>query len=555
MKDAKDPKKSLGMYILSIEEIKLNSNAEKTYLLQKKDKKESVSGSITLKIAYITNDKIGTLQVQILEAIDLRCKRETPTYVVLKYGSQKLKTSLSKSSLNPTWKETFSITLWGPNKFKLMVVKKNRSVIGHTTVNLLDFKDKFSDVITLPIRKRKKLKGDIKLKLSYKGTLGNLLEDYCEEETESVDESSMDISIDSSDYTQTLSESSITDSSVSSKSDILEEPHNETLYLIINKAQCTQDDPKKEYYFTCSTNESSFTSYPRPIDNNIIVWDESFIMYLNSLSEPFSINFFDKKSKYVGSTIISLNEIHLDHFTWLDVIPNEQSCDISKIYTNVSLLPKKKEEDIDYEVCTTIVSVINVKNNTPIVIKCISTSDQVEKSTRIIRSNDNKLEIRESFTFSIKTSQEEIIFSAYKVSRSKPKYMGSCIIDTRILNEKNNYFLDNWFTLQSKKRDVPNIIRARLKLRAYSNKLGLFNKYNRTHDLNISEKSADMVIKLVVVGPSSSGKTSIMNRFVEGEFNKNSLVTIVDFKKVIYNLEGQKIMVIIKDTSGMERFA
>lgn len=553
VRDAKT-KNPLGIYILSIEEIKLNSNIEKTYILQKKEKNELVSGSITLKIAYLTNESVGSFQVQIIEAVDLRCKKETPTYVVLKYGSQKLKTSLSKSSLNPTWNETFSITMWGPNKFKLIVVKKNRAVIGYTTVNLLDYKEQFNDVITLPIRKRKKLKGDIKIKLSYKGNIGTLLADYSEEDSESVDESSYDHSIESSEQTSVL-ESSVTDSSISTNSDVLElVEHNETVYISINKAQCIQDNPKEEYYFTCSSNESSFASYPQTIDNKLIVWDESFHMHLSSLSEPFSINFFNKKYKYVGSTIISLNEINLDSFMWLDVIPNGPSCDISKIYANISVLPKEKD-DISYDISATVVSIVNVKNDTPIIVKCSSTSDHVEKSTGIIRSNDNKLEIRETFTFSIKSIQEEYIFSVYKISRSKHKLLGSYVLDARVLNEKNNYFIDNWFTLQSGNKGVPNIARIRLKVKAYSNKLGLFNKYNRTHDVNLTEKSADMVIKLAVIGPPNSGKTSIMNRFVDDEFNKNSLVTIIDFKRVVYNLEGEKIMVIIKDTSGMERFA
>ncbi|CAF0877326.1 unnamed protein product [Adineta ricciae] len=61
--------------------------------------------------------------------------------------------------------------------------------------------------------------------------------------------------------------------------------------------------------------------------------------------------------------------------------------------------------------------------------------------------------------------------------------------------------------------------------------------------------------KVLVVGESSVGKSSLMNRFVHGIFNTQHTATIgVDFKIAIVNIGEYKCRLQIWDTAGQERF-
>lgn len=65
----------------------------------------------------------------------------------------------------------------------------------------------------------------------------------------------------------------------------------------------------------------------------------------------------------------------------------------------------------------------------------------------------------------------------------------------------------------------------------------------------------DYIFKILVVGNSSSGKTSILNRFIDDNFNQSHISTIaVDLK--IKNLEfnNKNIKLQIWDLAGQERF-
>lgn len=61
--------------------------------------------------------------------------------------------------------------------------------------------------------------------------------------------------------------------------------------------------------------------------------------------------------------------------------------------------------------------------------------------------------------------------------------------------------------------------------------------------------------QLLIVGDTQVGKTSILSRYVNGEFNANYLATVgVDFLSKDVEYDGKKIRVKIYDTAGQERY-
>lgn len=65
----------------------------------------------------------------------------------------------------------------------------------------------------------------------------------------------------------------------------------------------------------------------------------------------------------------------------------------------------------------------------------------------------------------------------------------------------------------------------------------------------------DYLFKLVIVGNSGVGKSSILLRYADDMFNETYLTTIgVDFKFKTINIEGKKVKMQIWDTAGQERF-
>eukprot|EP01013_Petalomonas_cantuscygni_P008906 TRINITY_DN2166_c0_g1_i2.p1 TRINITY_DN2166_c0_g1~~TRINITY_DN2166_c0_g1_i2.p1 ORF type:complete len:171 (+),score=5.19 TRINITY_DN2166_c0_g1_i2:143-655(+) len=65
----------------------------------------------------------------------------------------------------------------------------------------------------------------------------------------------------------------------------------------------------------------------------------------------------------------------------------------------------------------------------------------------------------------------------------------------------------------------------------------------------------DYALKLLLVGDSGVGKSSILLRFTENQFDEDSGATIgVDFKVKYLLIDGRRIKLTIWDTAGQERF-
>ena len=71
-----------------------------------------------------------------------------------------------------------------------------------------------------------------------------------------------------------------------------------------------------------------------------------------------------------------------------------------------------------------------------------------------------------------------------------------------------------------------------------------------------SAHGCDYVIKLLTLGDTSVGKTSILLQYTQGYFPKKALSTIgVDFRTKYVNLpNGKRVKVLLWDTAGQERF-
>eukprot|EP01027_Heterolobosea_sp_BB2_P008070 GEZU01011984.1.p1 GENE.GEZU01011984.1~~GEZU01011984.1.p1 ORF type:complete len:201 (-),score=27.74 GEZU01011984.1:99-701(-) len=71
----------------------------------------------------------------------------------------------------------------------------------------------------------------------------------------------------------------------------------------------------------------------------------------------------------------------------------------------------------------------------------------------------------------------------------------------------------------------------------------------------MSGENYDHLFKLLLVGDSGVGKSSLLLRFTDGVFDEDKEATIgVDFKVKFLNVKGKRIKLTIWDTAGQERF-
>ena len=67
--------------------------------------------------------------------------------------------------------------------------------------------------------------------------------------------------------------------------------------------------------------------------------------------------------------------------------------------------------------------------------------------------------------------------------------------------------------------------------------------------------SSPMLVKLLLVGDSAVGKTSVLMRYVDAEFSLKFMSTIgVDYKDKTTTLDGKQLKLQVWDTAGQERF-
>ena len=71
----------------------------------------------------------------------------------------------------------------------------------------------------------------------------------------------------------------------------------------------------------------------------------------------------------------------------------------------------------------------------------------------------------------------------------------------------------------------------------------------------MSSENTFFTFKLLTIGESGVGKTSILRRFVENEFSKTHLATIgIDYRTKVLHIYGKDIKLKIWDTAGQERY-
>ncbi|KAH9303681.1 hypothetical protein KI387_008085, partial [Taxus chinensis] len=65
----------------------------------------------------------------------------------------------------------------------------------------------------------------------------------------------------------------------------------------------------------------------------------------------------------------------------------------------------------------------------------------------------------------------------------------------------------------------------------------------------------EYLFKIVVIGDSAVGKSNLLSRYSQNEFNPNSKATIgMKFQTQIMEIDGKEIKAQIRDTAGQERF-
>ena len=69
------------------------------------------------------------------------------------------------------------------------------------------------------------------------------------------------------------------------------------------------------------------------------------------------------------------------------------------------------------------------------------------------------------------------------------------------------------------------------------------------------DEDIDLTIKIIILGSSEVGKTSILDRYFKDSFRENRLSTIgIDFQTKFFKFDSKKVKVNYTDTAGQEKF-
>jgi len=77
----------------------------------------------------------------------------------------------------------------------------------------------------------------------------------------------------------------------------------------------------------------------------------------------------------------------------------------------------------------------------------------------------------------------------------------------------------------------------------------------KLRSVEMAAKDYDHLFKLLIIGDSGVGKSSLLVRFADNHFSGNYITTIgVDFKIRTIEIQGERVKLQIWDTAGQERF-
>ena len=71
----------------------------------------------------------------------------------------------------------------------------------------------------------------------------------------------------------------------------------------------------------------------------------------------------------------------------------------------------------------------------------------------------------------------------------------------------------------------------------------------------MSEEEYEMMVKVIIIGDSSVGKTNIISKYLKNIFNEDSKATVgVEFGSKLFTIDGHNIKAQIWDTAGQEKY-
>ena len=71
----------------------------------------------------------------------------------------------------------------------------------------------------------------------------------------------------------------------------------------------------------------------------------------------------------------------------------------------------------------------------------------------------------------------------------------------------------------------------------------------------MDDEEFEMMIKIIIIGDSSVGKTNIMSKYLKGQFLENSRATVgVEFGSKSFKIDNHNIKAQIWDTAGQEKY-